>query len=842
MAYAMQHQVGGKMLQRASAPVSAPPAVDASQAILWRPSPGGAAGHSMPNLYWAPHSRCPVGEGVIAYSTDDKPEFAYEPFNEGRDFGPLDIARTVMYCHWVDALCSAHAGCTALVHLTSDHDEQTRANSVVLCCAYLLLAHGASADIAFRPFQDEPVVPFLDCRGEHVSGSAISDEADVEFELGVIDVLRGIERARDLGWLNYRTFSVEDHASMLRPEHGDMSWLLPGKALALASPWAEPRDQDGLPVCTPAQLSAYFLPNGVRLIVQCNDPEREEEGDRRRLLSYTGRSFEEVGVRHVHLPFEDGGCPSIAIVLMFLETVKTNVGSFAVHCRSGLGRTATLIGIYAIQNLGFTARSFIGWARVMRPGTVHGSQQQYLVNLEPHIKLGSSWPLSSLTHREGLTLLPRRELRFWALDCGIPASRTRSLTHADIVELILEAHGLQDNPQPTYGLQGHKQTTPESFVLSTPPAYGGYATQPAPYTQTSQLYAEDSYRNETEVAPYTHQAIVLAAAPLGCATQPSGLTGLSAAIASLSHGLGGKAAATAASFGDGESVAKVDEWEDVLRYVNLLAAVQEDGAPSWDRVRRCIEDLREQCQGKARAGVSAGVNSPTKAEIAALQQVHEARKAAAHEAETREAELNECLQEAKELHRECELLRTRVAAEREERASERRRVEDRSEALARDLKSDEARLEGAVREVEELRGKVLRQGGLEPWQVERVEQLRSEIAVAKEESSRYGQRCQEQRARLNAAQRQQQQQQLFHYGSGRAGEQTIGTSGTDGATGLTRSFAEPNALETSVPVGDGAFPRLDDELPWENARRSIEQLRDRFQSAVQQARMTIAAS
>jgi hypothetical protein len=27
--------------------------------------------------------------------------------------------------------------------------------------------------------------------------------------------------------------------------------------------------------------------------------------------------------------------------------------------------------------------SFIGWSRVCRPGTVHGNQQQYLVNLEP---------------------------------------------------------------------------------------------------------------------------------------------------------------------------------------------------------------------------------------------------------------------------------------------------------------------------------------------------------------------------------------------------------------------------------------------------------------------------
>merc|ERR1719230_530245 len=112
---------------------------------------------------------------------------------------------------------------------------------MALCGAYLVLAQGFSAEAAFRPFAQEPLAPFLDCRGESAAGSAIADSDDPEFELTVLDVLRGLERVRDIGWMDYRTFSVEDHADMLRPEHGDMTWLLPGQALALASPWAEPR-------------------------------------------------------------------------------------------------------------------------------------------------------------------------------------------------------------------------------------------------------------------------------------------------------------------------------------------------------------------------------------------------------------------------------------------------------------------------------------------------------------------------------------------------------------------------------------------------------------------------
>ena len=125
----------------------------------------------------------------------------------------------------------------------------------------------------------------------------------------------------------------------------------------------------------------------MAIIIQCNHPQAEEKGDRQQLLSYNPKLFECAGIRHVWLPFEDGGCPSVDIIQRFLSTCEANGCAFAVHCRSGLGRTATLIGAFAIRHFGFSARSFIGWSRVARPGTVHGSQQQYLVNLEPYLRM-----------------------------------------------------------------------------------------------------------------------------------------------------------------------------------------------------------------------------------------------------------------------------------------------------------------------------------------------------------------------------------------------------------------------------------------------------------------------
>ena len=48
----------------------------------------------------------PLGKPRVVHvpPAQDKAEFAYEAFNRGRDFGPLDLAATVRYCQWMDHL------------------------------------------------------------------------------------------------------------------------------------------------------------------------------------------------------------------------------------------------------------------------------------------------------------------------------------------------------------------------------------------------------------------------------------------------------------------------------------------------------------------------------------------------------------------------------------------------------------------------------------------------------------------------------------------------------------------------------------------------------------------
>ena len=49
-----------------------------------------------------------------------------------------------------------------------------------------------------------------------------------------------------------------------------------------------------------------------------------------------------------------------------------------MHCKAGLGRTGTLIALYLMTAMGFSAREAMGWLRIMRPGSVIGEQQQFL--------------------------------------------------------------------------------------------------------------------------------------------------------------------------------------------------------------------------------------------------------------------------------------------------------------------------------------------------------------------------------------------------------------------------------------------------------------------------------
>ena len=95
---------------------------------------------------------------------------------------------------------------------------------------------------------------------------------------------------------------------------------------------------------------------GAVAVLRCNAP------------AYDRRGFEAAGIAVVDLGCEDGAAPPVDAVAKFLAVVERLPAAVAVHCRSGRGRSGTLVALYLMKHHGFSAREAIAWLRIVRPG------------------------------------------------------------------------------------------------------------------------------------------------------------------------------------------------------------------------------------------------------------------------------------------------------------------------------------------------------------------------------------------------------------------------------------------------------------------------------------------
>lgn len=251
-----------------------------------------------------------------------------------------------------------------------------------------------------------------------------------------------------------RFFCADDY-----PSNGDMHEVVRGKFFAFKGPTGRRKALGfGRFTLIPSDYFDVFKVKNIRAVVRLNNKE------------YDRSSLVQAGFNHYDLFFTDCSTPSDSIVDKFLRISEQEEGSLAVHCLAGLGRTGTLIAMYMMKHMGFSANECIAWLRIVRPGSVIGPQQQYLKDQEARM-----WAIGK-RNVVGLGLNGKHD--------DMPASPgSNSAVSAELADMVTK--GMQIREQGRFGNGGVGTDTSASdqnnkpFQLTLPRQVNGALARPS---------------------------------------------------------------------------------------------------------------------------------------------------------------------------------------------------------------------------------------------------------------------------------------------------------------------------------------------------------------------------
>jgi cell division cycle 14 len=311
--------------------------------------------------------------------TFDMEQFAYDAFCD--DFGPINILECIRFMESFEREIT-HVLHNAIQNIvcTAAAGRRECTNAAFMLGVYLLLKLNMPASSianCFRGLDANQVEKYRDAGFEKP-----------DFGLRLVDCWRALERARNKGWLRYRTLHTPYLWGMIdkdaydhydNPLNADLHEIVPCKILVFRGPkdLGGPRFQDrhkaGVFVSrdfSPEYFAETFKELGVSTIIRLNSPQ------------YDQRTFVDMGYEHYDLDFDGRSTPPSRVMSEFFKIVDNASGVVAVHGRESLGRAGTLAALFLMRSHSFNAREAMAWVRVMRPGSILGEQQHYLARME----------------------------------------------------------------------------------------------------------------------------------------------------------------------------------------------------------------------------------------------------------------------------------------------------------------------------------------------------------------------------------------------------------------------------------------------------------------------------
>eukprot|EP00961_Rhodomonas_salina_P298597 3938199-Rhodomonas_salina.1 len=262
---------------------------------------------------------------------------------------PVNLGEVFRFWEFMKTACSDYRSRgRRFVYYTDG--TRWRNNATFLLACYMVLEHNMST---------EAVVESL---------SQARSVSDIDADIALSDCLGALRQVVEKSWLNVEEFDIDEYERLGDPNGGAFSHF--GDSFVVF-----PRPTEMNKVGRREGFSSIYYSNmlermSAAAVVRINDPE-----------SYDNRPFLQRKILHYDLTFAN--LPSKTTVRHFLNLCDQQKGRLiGVHEQDGTSTSCTLVCLWMMRHLDFSAREAVAWVRLVRPGVVSFEQEKYLCAAE----------------------------------------------------------------------------------------------------------------------------------------------------------------------------------------------------------------------------------------------------------------------------------------------------------------------------------------------------------------------------------------------------------------------------------------------------------------------------